>query len=44
MELLKIKDLYVNAGKKEILKGLNLSINKSKKVLHWKNLRLSKDD
>lgn len=28
MELLKIKDLYVNAGKKEILKGLNLSINK----------------
>ena len=28
MELLKIKNLYVNAGEKEILKGLNLSINK----------------
>lgn len=28
MELLSIKDLYVNAGEKEILKGLNLSINK----------------
>ena len=28
MELLNIKDLYVNAGEKEILKGLNLKINK----------------
>ena len=28
MELLNIKDLYVNAGEKEILKGLNLRINK----------------
>lgn len=28
MELLKIKDLYVNAGEKEIIKGLNLTINK----------------
>ena len=27
-ELLEIKDLYVNAGKKEILKGINLKINK----------------
>ena len=27
-ELLEIKDLYVNAGEKEILKGLNLKINK----------------
>ena len=27
-ELLQIKDLYVNAGKKQILKGLNLTINK----------------
>lgn len=27
MELLNIKDLYVNAGDKEILKGLNLTIN-----------------
>ena len=27
-ELLQIKDLYVNAGKKQILKGLNLKINK----------------
>ena len=27
-ELLEIKDLYVNAGKKQILKGLNLTINK----------------
>ena len=26
--LLKINDLYVNAGEKEILKGLNLKINK----------------
>ena len=26
--LLEIKDLHVNAGEKEILKGLNLSINK----------------
>lgn len=26
--LLEIKDLYVNAGEKEILKGINLSINK----------------
>ena len=28
MELLKIKNLYVNAGEKEIIKGLNLTINK----------------
>lgn len=28
MELLNIKDLHVNAGEKEILKGLNLTINK----------------
>lgn len=28
MELLKIEDLYVNAGDKEILKGINLNINK----------------
>ena len=28
MELLNIQDLYVNAGEKEILKGLNLKINK----------------
>lgn len=28
MELLNIKDLHVNAGNKEILKGLNLTINK----------------
>ncbi len=28
MELLNIKDLYTNAGEKEILKGLNLKINK----------------
>ena len=27
-ELLQIKDLYLNAGKKQILKGLNLTINK----------------
>ena len=27
-KLLEIKDLYVNAGEKEILKGLNLVINK----------------
>ena len=27
-ELLQIKDLYVNAGEKEILKGINLKINK----------------
>ena len=27
-ELLNIKDLYVNAGEKEILKGINLKINK----------------
>jgi Fe-S cluster assembly ATP-binding protein len=27
-ELLEIKDLYVNAGEKEILKGINLKINK----------------
>ena len=27
-ELLEIKDLYVNAWEKEILKGLNLKINK----------------
>lgn len=27
-KLLEIKDLYVNAGQKEILKGLNLNINK----------------
>ena len=27
MELLNIKDLHVNAGNKEILKGLNLTIN-----------------
>ena len=27
-ELLQIKDLYVNAGKKQILRGLNLTINK----------------
>ena len=26
--LLKINDLYVNAGEKEILKGLNLEIKK----------------
>ena len=26
-ELLKINDLYVNAGEKEILKGINLKIN-----------------
>ena len=26
--LLEIKDLYVNAGEKEILKGINLKINK----------------
>ena len=25
--LLKINDLYVNAGEKEILKGINLKIN-----------------
>ncbi len=28
MELLRIEDLFVNAGNKEILKGLNLTINK----------------
>ena len=28
MELLNIKNLYVNAGEKQILKGLNLQINK----------------
>lgn len=28
MELLNIKDLYANAGEKEILKGLNLKVNK----------------
>ena len=28
MSLLEIKDLYVNAGEKEILKGINLKINK----------------
>lgn len=28
MSLLEIKDLYVNAGEKEILKGINLTINK----------------
>ncbi len=28
MELLKIEDLYVNAGEKEILKGINLNIKK----------------
>ena len=28
MELLKIKNLYANAGEKEIIKGLNLTINK----------------
>ena len=28
MELLSIKDLYVNVGEKEIIKGLNLMINK----------------
>ena len=28
MELLKINDLYANVGEKEIIKGLNLSINK----------------
>ena len=27
-ELLQIKDLYVKAGKKQILKGLNLTKNK----------------
>jgi len=27
-ELLEIKDLYVNAEEKEILKGINLKINK----------------
>ena len=27
-ELLKINDLYVNAEEKEILKGINLTINK----------------
>ena len=27
--LLEIKDLHVNAGEKEILKGINLKINKS---------------
>ena len=27
-KLLEIKDLYVNAGEKEILKGLNLNIKK----------------
>ena len=27
-ELLKIEDLYDNAGEKEILKGINLKINK----------------
>ena len=27
-KLLQVKDLYVNAGEKEILKGMNLSINK----------------
>lgn len=27
-QLLEIKDLYVNAEEKEILKGINLSINK----------------
>ena len=27
-KLLEIKDLYVNAGEKEILKGINLNINK----------------
>ena len=27
-ELLRISDLYVNAGDKEILKGINLKINK----------------
>ena len=26
-ELLEINDLYVNAGEKEILKGINLKIN-----------------
>ena len=26
--LLEIKDLFVNAGEKEILKGINLKINK----------------
>ena len=26
--LLQIKDLYANAGNKQILKGLNLTINK----------------
>ena len=29
MELLKIEDLYVNAGEKEILKGINLKKGKS---------------
>ena len=28
MALLEIKDLHVNIGEKEILKGVNLSINK----------------
>ena len=28
MSLLEIKDLHTNAGEKEILKGLNLTINK----------------
>src|SRR5574344_294285 len=28
MELLNIKDLHVNAGEKQILKGLNLKVNK----------------
>ena len=27
-KLLEINDLYVNAGEKEILKGINLKINK----------------
>ena len=29
--LLQIKDLYANAGNKQILKGLNLTINKGER-------------
>ena len=32
MELLKIKDLHAKAGEKDILKGLDLTINKGERI------------
>ena len=40
--LLELKNLYVNAENKEILKGINLKITKVKYMLLWDQMVLEK--